>query len=475
MSFSLLPILLLLLPSCHAAFSDLFRPEDVEATNLPYQMQGKWHNTGAKSLGRENGAVQLFKPSYNKADLVRFDIRIYDASLCDLGVNQRSINRFWRVYLGYQENVLSSVTFSGYGTVDSRKEQLVAVHKDTPMKEAYQIINPRDMTFERFSNLSYHTLNDRNYFPPYSYGKDRLSSCLFELRLKLKQLPKTNNYENQFQGEGTLESKTCETKMSISLGNFDTYTSFIRIANSLGIIASILNSIQFVAVCLQVLYGWRTKTMCNISVPTVVALLLLTMHTTTAFSVFSNVVYFTNRTFLAAAITSGICAGAYAGWLVMVWVTQRQKSMEVSSIESVILLAATGTAFWLSYLAMRSIPGAIVLCSLALYAFFIPQIVRNRKSGKNVCAIHPIFAVIAVTVNMFTPVYVSLLGPSFLNTQARPIVALSLAAFLIAQATSLTMQYKRKNVPVLSGYLTIDVSELSETDLLVSGPQFKST
>ncbi len=147
----------------------------------------------------------------------------------------------------------------------------------------------------------------------------------------------------------------------------------------------------------------------------------------------------------------------------------KTKPIMVVVVESVILLTATAATFCLSYLAMRFIPGALVLFSLALYAFFVPQIVHNHKSGNNTRAIHPIFATIAVIVNMFTPIYVFSLGSRFLNMQAKPIVAWSLATFLIAQATFLTVQYKRRTVPVPSGYSRIETNARSETVLLVAG------
>ncbi len=471
----LISFLLLLLPFCHAAFSDFFGPLDAQIGDLPYQLRGEWRNTGVKQLGRKSGAVELHKYSDEDPELTRFDVRIFDASLSYLEADYQGINRFWRIYLGYPENGMSSVSFSGYGTVDRLKRKLVAVHKDAPLKEAYQIIKPRGMTFERFSNLSFHSRNQGRYYSEYSSGYgDRRSSCSFELHLKLKQLPSIERYENRFQGEGTLESKKCQTKLLITFGDSNTSTNFLSSANSLGIIACILNFIQLVALCVQVLHGWGTKTMSNVSVPTVVMLLLLTMHTTTAFAVFTDVVYYVRASFIAAAIPSGLCAGAYAGWLVMVWVMQRQKSIKVSIVESVILLSATAVTFCLSYLAMRFIPGALALFSVALYAFFVPQIAHNRKSGRGPRAIHPLFAASAVIVNMFTPVYVFLLAPSFLNMQARPIFALSLATFLIAQAIFLTLQYIRQTAPIPSGYSTIDSAEPSETASLVAGRQIKS-
>ena len=474
MSFRLLRILMLLLPFCSAAFSDSFNPFDVEIGYLPEQMRGEWRNTGRKSLGRGNGAVELFKMQDEDSELVRIDVRIYDASLSDLELDSESISSFWHKYLGYPENIMSSVTFSGHGTVDYRAGQLIAVHKDTPLKEAYQIIKPLHMTFEHFSNLSSHSRNQGRYYADYfsRYG-DRRSSCFFEFHLKLKQLPSIERYENRFHGEGTLESKKCQTKLLITLGDSSTPTNFYRFASLLGIIASILNTIQIAAVCAQVLYNWRTKTIFYVNVPTVFVLLLLTMHNTTVFSVFADVVYTVSGPFIAAAIPTGICAGAYAGWLVMAWVMQRQKSINESTLESAVLLAATAVTFWLSYLAMCFIPGALALLSLALFAFFVPQIVYNRESGNGARAIHPIFASFAVIVNMFTPVYVFLLAPRSLYMQARPIFALSLATFLIAQAICLILQYKQQTAVVPSGYSTIDLVESNESAFLVAEQQIK--
>ncbi len=475
MSFHVLRFLLLLLPLCHAAFSDFFSPLDAEMGDLPYQMKGEWRNAGSKRLGRENGVVEFRKYSDEDPELVRLEVRIYDASVSDLEADYNGINRFWCMYLGYPENVTSSVSFSGFGSFDRREGRLVAVHKDTPLKDAFGTIKPRNMTFKRFSNMSFHSRNQGRYYSEYFYGNgDRRSSCPFELHLKFKELPRIERYENQFLGEGTLESKKCQTKLMITLGNFYTPTNFYLSVTFLGIIASILNTIQLVTLCLQVLYGWGTKTMSDVSVPTVTVLLLLTMHNTAAFSVFADVVYYARSAFIVAAVPSGICAGAYAGWLVMVWIMQRQKSIKVSIVESVILLSATALTFCLSYLAMRFIPGALALFSIALYAFFVPQIVHNRKSGRGPRAIHPVFAACAVIVNMFTPVYVFLLAPSFLNMQPRLIFALSLAAFLIAQAVCLTLQYKHQTTPIPSGYSSIDSAEPSETASLVAGQQIKS-
>ncbi len=163
MSIRLLPCLLLLVPFCHAAFSDFFSPLDAEISALPYRMKGEWHNSGGvKSLGRKNGAAELYKSSYDYLELVRFDVRIYDGSSSDLESENLGISRFWRIYLGYSEkNQMSSITFPGYGAVDRRKGKLIAVHKDTPLREAYQLIKPRDMTFERFPNMTAYSRNHR--------------------------------------------------------------------------------------------------------------------------------------------------------------------------------------------------------------------------------------------------------------------------------------------------------------------------
>ncbi len=476
MSFRLLPFLLLLLSSYHPTFSAFSSPPDVEVSDLPYWMKGIWINSGAKRVGQEAGVAELYKYSDEDQELLRYDIRVYDASLSNLEADRESINRFWRIYMGFPGNVMSSVLFSGYGALDSLEGQLIGVHKDTSLKEAYQIIKPRNMTLEDFSNMPFHSRNHGRYDSEYSsrYG-DRHSSCLFVLRLKFLRLPGIDRHENRFYGEGMLESTKCEIKMMIGLTNSKNSINFFRSANLLGIIASILNTIQLAALFVQVLYGWRTKTMSNISVPTVAVLLLLTMHTTTAFSVFADVVCFVRGAFVPAAIASGTCAGAYAAWLVMVWVMQRQKSIKMSILESVILLVATAVTFCLSFLAMRFIPGMLELSSVAMYAFFVPQIVHNRESNSRARAIHPFFAAVAVIVNMFTPVYGFLWAPNFLCMQARPIFAFSLATFLIAQASCLTLQYKGQAAPVPSGYSRIDPTEPRGTVSLVAGRQIKCT